>query len=66
MYIWLVNNKIKYLKIFKENIVLQGFVHVSTAYSHCPRNEIREQYYPIPITAKELKNIIYLNKLPPK
>ncbi|XP_015366451.1 PREDICTED: fatty acyl-CoA reductase 1-like [Diuraphis noxia] len=37
---------------------LKGFVHVSTAYSHCPRNEIREQYYRTPVTAKELKNML--------
>ncbi|CAI6363746.1 unnamed protein product [Macrosiphum euphorbiae] len=36
---------------------LKGLVHVSTAYSHCPRNEIKEQFYPTPITAKELKNM---------
>ncbi|XP_027850563.2 fatty acyl-CoA reductase wat-like [Aphis gossypii] len=35
---------------------LKGFVHVSTAYSHCPRSEIREEFYQVPITAKELKN----------
>ncbi|XP_060836401.1 fatty acyl-CoA reductase wat-like [Rhopalosiphum padi] len=37
---------------------LKGFVHVSTAYSHCPRTEIREQYYPTPITAMELENML--------
>jgi len=42
---------------------LKGFVHVSTAYSHCPRNEIREQYYPVPITAIELKNISDIDQL---
>ncbi|KAF0769846.1 fatty acyl-CoA reductase wat-like [Aphis craccivora] len=36
---------------------LKGIVHVSTAYSHCPRNIIREEFYPTPITAKELKNM---------
>ncbi|XP_026822567.1 fatty acyl-CoA reductase wat-like [Rhopalosiphum maidis] len=36
---------------------LKGFVHVSTAYSHCPRNEIKEEFYRVPITANELKNI---------
>jgi len=36
---------------------LKGFVHVSTAYSHCPRNEIKEEFYRVPISAKELKNI---------
>ncbi|XP_060881062.1 fatty acyl-CoA reductase wat-like [Metopolophium dirhodum] len=42
---------------------LKGFVHVSTAYSHCPRNEIREQYYPTPVTAKELKNMLGSDEL---
>lgn len=37
--------------------MFQGFVHVSTAYSHCPRNEIKEQYYSVPITAEELKDV---------
>jgi len=36
----------------------QGFVHVSTAYSHCPRSEIKEEFYPTPISAKELKNLV--------
>ncbi|CAI6361900.1 unnamed protein product [Macrosiphum euphorbiae] len=37
---------------------LKGFVHVSTAYSHCPKSEINEQFYPVSISAKELKNLI--------
>ncbi|XP_029346252.1 fatty acyl-CoA reductase wat-like [Acyrthosiphon pisum] len=37
---------------------LKGFVHVSTAYSHCPRSEINEQFYPVSISAKELKKLI--------
>ncbi|CAH1738327.1 unnamed protein product [Aphis gossypii] len=36
---------------------LKGVVHVSTAYSHCPRDVIREEFYPVPITAKELTNM---------
>jgi len=46
-------------KIFKEKRIhtLQGFVHVSTAYSHCPRSEIKEEFCDVPITAKELKNV---------
>jgi len=39
-------------------IFFQGFVHVSTAYSHCPRSEINEQFYPVSISAKELKTLI--------
>ncbi|XP_060872883.1 fatty acyl-CoA reductase wat-like [Metopolophium dirhodum] len=45
---------------------LKGFVHVSTAYSHCPRDEIKEQYYPVPITAKDLKNMFGLNDSTPR
>jgi len=37
----------------------QGFVHVSTAYSHCPRDEIKEQLYLTPITAEELKERLH-------
>ncbi|XP_026819369.1 LOW QUALITY PROTEIN: fatty acyl-CoA reductase wat-like [Rhopalosiphum maidis] len=37
---------------------LKGFVHVSTAYSHCPRSEIKEQFYPVSISANELKDLI--------
>ncbi|XP_025207299.1 fatty acyl-CoA reductase wat-like isoform X2 [Melanaphis sacchari] len=36
---------------------LKGLVHVSTAYSHCPRNVIKEKFYPVLITVKELKNM---------
>ncbi|KAL4148043.1 hypothetical protein QTP88_002347 [Uroleucon formosanum] len=42
---------------------LKGFVHVSTAYSHCPRNEVREQYYQTPVTAKELKIMLGSDEL---
>lgn len=48
------------------SVILQGFVHVSTAYSHCPRNEIKEQYYPVPITANELKNMFGLDDSTPR
>uniref|UniRef100_A0A2S2P2M9 Fatty acyl-CoA reductase n=1 Tax=Schizaphis graminum TaxID=13262 RepID=A0A2S2P2M9_SCHGA len=37
---------------------LKGFVYVSTAYSQCPRNEIKEEFYHVPITVKELKQLI--------
>ncbi|KAF0767976.1 fatty acyl-CoA reductase wat-like isoform X1 [Aphis craccivora] len=40
---------------------LKGFVYVSTAYSHCPRSEIKEEFYHVPITAKELKQLIKIN-----
>lgn len=39
-------------------MILKGFVHVSTAYSHCPRYDIKEVFYPVPITAEELKHTI--------
>jgi fatty acyl-CoA reductase len=37
-------------------------VYVSTAYSHYPRNEIKEEFYPVPITDKELKQLIILDE----
>ncbi|XP_022167367.1 fatty acyl-CoA reductase wat-like isoform X2 [Myzus persicae] len=40
---------------------LKGFVHVSTAYSHCPRKEIKEEYYKVPVTVTELKNMLVDN-----
>ncbi|XP_060876847.1 fatty acyl-CoA reductase wat-like isoform X1 [Metopolophium dirhodum] len=40
---------------------LKGFVHVSTAYSHCPRKEIKEEYYTVPVTVTELKNMLVDN-----
>ncbi|XP_027836948.2 fatty acyl-CoA reductase wat-like [Aphis gossypii] len=44
------------------NIInLKGFVYVSSAYSHYPRNEIKEELYPLSITAKELKQLIILD-----
>ncbi|VVC34007.1 Male sterility, NAD-binding,NAD(P)-binding domain [Cinara cedri] len=42
---------------------LKGFVHVSTAYSHCPRNEIKEKYYPVPITSTELSDLLEIDAL---
>ena len=30
-------------------LCLQALVYVSTAYSQCPRCEIREQVYPVPL-----------------
>eukprot|EP00102_Acyrthosiphon_pisum_P027140 XP_016664350.1 PREDICTED: fatty acyl-CoA reductase 1-like isoform X1 [Acyrthosiphon pisum] len=41
---------------------LKGFVYVSTAYSHCPRSEIKEEFYHVSISAKELKKIIELDE----
>ncbi|XP_050436156.1 fatty acyl-CoA reductase 1-like isoform X5 [Adelges cooleyi] len=45
---------------------LKGFVHVSTAYSHYPRTEIEELFYPTPITASELKQKLNLDGQPYK
>jgi len=36
-------------------------VFVSSAYSHYPRSEIKEEVYPVSITAKELKQLIILD-----
>jgi len=36
-------------------------VYVSSAYSHYSRNEIKEELYPLSITAKELKQLIILD-----
>ncbi|VVC34012.1 Male sterility, NAD-binding,NAD(P)-binding domain,Fatty acyl-CoA reductase, C-terminal [Cinara cedri] len=55
------------LSLAKEMKNLKGFVHVSTAYSHCPRNEIKEQNYPAAITPENLKNMFDLKEeLPQK
>jgi len=49
-------------EIFEKRFyILQGFVHVSTAYSHCPRKEIKEEYYTAPVTVTELKNMLVDN-----
>ncbi|CAI6367905.1 unnamed protein product [Macrosiphum euphorbiae] len=40
---------------------LKGFVYVSTAYSNCPRSEIKEVFYDVPISAKELKKLIEID-----
>ncbi|XP_050058956.1 fatty acyl-CoA reductase wat-like [Aphis gossypii] len=45
------------MKLASQMKNLKGFVHVSTAYSHCPRSEIKEEFYNVPITAKELKSV---------
>ncbi|XP_050437093.1 fatty acyl-CoA reductase wat-like [Adelges cooleyi] len=51
------------LNIATQMEALKGFVHVSTAYSHCHKTEIKEQFYPTPISASELKQKIKLNSL---
>ncbi|XP_017853477.1 fatty acyl-CoA reductase wat-like [Drosophila busckii] len=42
------------LQLCKEMRNLQSVVHVSTAYTHCPRKYIEEKFYPIPIDAGSL------------
>ncbi|XP_060881815.1 fatty acyl-CoA reductase wat-like [Metopolophium dirhodum] len=41
---------------------LKGFVYVSTAYSHCPRSEIKEEFYPVSISVKDLKKLIEIDE----
>lgn len=36
---------------------LDAFVHVSTAYANCNRNEVREQFYKMPITGPGAMNL---------
>jgi len=36
-------------------------VYVSSAYSHYPRSEIKEELYHLSLTAKELKQLIILD-----
>ncbi|XP_025207314.1 fatty acyl-CoA reductase wat-like [Melanaphis sacchari] len=46
------------LELATKMINLKGFVHVSTAYSHCPRSEIEEKFYPVSTSTEELKDLI--------
>lgn len=48
--------------MFDNIIFFQGFVQVSTAYSHCPRSEIKEYFYPVSISTKELKDLVKLGE----
>ena len=32
----------------------QALVYVSTAYSQCPRSEIKEEVYPVPVDYKQI------------
>jgi alcohol-forming fatty acyl-CoA reductase len=41
------------LDIATECSKLQSFVHISTAYSNCPRMEIEEKFYPPPVDYRE-------------
>lgn len=40
------------MKLF--NSLVQAFVHVSTAFSHCPRTEIHEEFYPMSVEYEAL------------
>lgn len=46
------------LLLAKQMQNLRSVVHVSTAYSNCPRKEIDEKIYDPPITAEKLMNIV--------
>ena len=38
--------------------ILQGFVHVSTAYSNCNRNGIEERIYPTALTPQAVTELL--------
>ncbi|XP_014280481.1 fatty acyl-CoA reductase wat [Halyomorpha halys] len=42
------------LQLCKKMKNLESVVHISTAYSHCPRKEIREEFYDTPISSEGL------------
>ncbi|XP_026684749.1 uncharacterized protein LOC113470475 [Diaphorina citri] len=47
------------LELAKEMKHLKSFVHVSTAYTHCPRKEIDERFYDVPYKYEEfIQNIM--------
>lgn len=48
------------LELALECLNLESFVHVSTAYSNCPRSEIEERFYPPPMTAKQILELVEL------
>ncbi|VVC26724.1 Male sterility, NAD-binding,NAD(P)-binding domain,Fatty acyl-CoA reductase, C-terminal [Cinara cedri] len=48
----------KLLALATEIKNIKGFVHVSTAYSNFYLDEIKEQFYPVPITAKDLYDLL--------
>ncbi|VVC31702.1 Hypothetical protein CINCED_3A003071 [Cinara cedri] len=52
----------KLLLLSKKIMNLKGIVHVSTIYSHCPRKEICEEYYPVPKVANNDLNNLCANK----
>lgn len=46
------------LELAREVKDLQSFVHISTAYSHCPRKTIAESFYPSPMDYRDLLSIL--------
>ncbi|KAL3271479.1 hypothetical protein HHI36_021964 [Cryptolaemus montrouzieri] len=46
------------LRMAKQMPQLKGFLHVSTAYSQCPKDDIMEQFYSPPITGEHLLNVV--------
>jgi alcohol-forming fatty acyl-CoA reductase len=46
------------LDLAREVKDLQSFVHISTAYSHCPRKNIAEEFYESPLDYRRLLSIL--------
>ncbi|KAK9879057.1 hypothetical protein WA026_003872 [Henosepilachna vigintioctopunctata] len=46
------------LDISKETDILESFLYISTAYSHCPRLEIGEEFYDPPIKPDDLLKLV--------
>lgn len=46
------------LKLAKEMIQLKSFVHISTAFSHCPRTEVDEVFYSVPFKYQNIINLV--------
>lgn len=42
------------LRLARDMKQLKAFVHISTAYSNCPRKDIDETFYPLPITGEQI------------
>lgn len=59
------------LRLAKESPKLSSFVYVSTAFSHCVRSDIAEEFYEPPITGERLMTLVdacseeFLNKITP-
>nr|WKE35581.1 alcohol forming fatty acyl CoA reductase [Paurocephala sauteri] len=47
------------LKLARDMKKLKAFVHVSTAYGHCPRLDIDEQFYPIPVKYENIIKLVH-------